>query len=64
MRRLTNRVGALEAYAGTALSPSAKALLGWPLTEAEQREASLPVNIGNIDTRTYSRELKAWLGID
>lgn len=64
MGNLNRRLAALEAGDGAALSPHAKAWLGLALTDAEQRAAALPADIGHIDTRSYSRELKAWLGID
>lgn len=64
MGNLNRRLLALEAGDGADLTPHAKAWLGLALTDAEQRVAALPANIGDIDTRRYSRELKAWLGID
>ena len=66
MRGLNNRVAALETGNGSELSPAAKAWLGQPLTDGERAALATdrPVDSRDIDTSTWSKELKAWLGIN
>ncbi len=67
MRGLSNRVATLERGRSPALSPAVKAWLGWPLTDAEQQVLNDGGDLGDtaeIDTSTWSKELKAWLGVE
>ena len=59
MRNLSNRIAHLER--GTPqLSARAKAWLGWPVAD----EDLSPQDKQDFDTRTLSKEARAWLGID
>lgn len=67
MKGLAKRLDALEV--GTAgLSPACKAWLGQPLTAAEQEaldaERGAGADRAPIDRTGWSRELKAWLGVE
>ena len=68
MKPMERRVTYLEQSGPLCLSPAVKAWLGWSLTAAEQhaldaREVST-IDLGTIDTSTWSKELKAWLGVE
>jgi hypothetical protein len=67
MKPMERRVSTLERAGPVQLSPALQAWLGWSLSAAEQhaldaggdeREAA------DIDTRTWSKELRTWLGVE
>ena len=64
MFNLTRRVAALEAAGPSDLSPSAKEWLGWPLTETERKMVGVCESTDERDTRHWSPEAKAWLGVN
>lgn len=63
MKAMAKRLDALETPAG-GLPACAKAWLGWPLSDAERAEAEALPASGAIDTSMWSKEAKAWLGVD
>lgn len=71
MNALVKRLKALGAVGPQKLSPDIKVWLGYPLTPAEQAQldaaaddASVDPDFDAIDTSGWSKDMKAWLGIE
>lgn len=61
MSGLNRRLKALETSGPSEVSPRVKAWLGWPLTDAEALEASMPYDQSPSDMTGLSKEFLAWL---